>query len=99
MRASARLAAAQDTNAELQDELRTLVGENGNPSSKINSFTMWRLPHYIQQCPQMMWSFGEGSDSEVQANRGGVQIEAPQAWGSRVFLKPLSIFLPPSIRF
>jgi hypothetical protein len=67
--------------------------------SVINSFTMWRLPHYIQQCLQMMWSFGEGSDSEVLANRGGVQIGAPQAWGSRVFLKPLSIFLPPSTRF
>ena len=32
-RASARLAAAQDTNAELQDELRTLVGESGGPFS------------------------------------------------------------------
>jgi ABC-type uncharacterized transport system fused permease/ATPase subunit len=38
--------------------------------SAFNSFVMWRLTYYIQMSLQFFWSLGQGTDTDVLADRG-----------------------------
>ena len=54
------------------------MNKSNNQSSlwqPVQSFMTMSLPMYIRQALQFMWSFGEGTDTQVLSNRGGVQMQ------------------------
>lgn len=55
-----------------------VMNRSNNQSSlwqPVQSFVNWSAPMYIRQALQFLWSFTEGTDTQVLDNRGGAQMQ------------------------
>lgn len=70
-------AAKRELNAAHNEVLHMANRSNNRSSlwSPVQSLLTMSVPMYIQQILPFMWSFGEGSDSDVLANRGGAHMQ------------------------
>ena len=64
-------------NAVHESYLAIMNKQNNQSSlwSPVQSFLLYQVPMYIRQGLQFLWSFGEGTDSQVLQNRGGTQMQ------------------------
>ena len=70
-------AAELDLNAA-NDKVMDVMNRSNNQSSlwqPVQSFVNWSAPMYIRQALQFLWSFTEGTDTQVLDNRGGAQMQ------------------------
>ena len=77
----------------VHEEVLEVANRNNNRSSlwtPVQSLLTMSAPMYIRQILPFMWSFGEGSDSEVLSNRGGAHMQEV----SQVSASSLSCNLP-----
>jgi hypothetical protein len=84
---------ANTASDEVMDFLQRENTQN-SAWSAVNMFMMWRVTHYIKMSLEFYWSLGQGTDTDVLANRGvrrhTSRVAATTLTTPRTVLCPLS---------